>query len=85
VDLNRAGATLCLLADRTSSAFLEEAHMRRRNLIKKFLFFKLLRKIPGFPVIPAAPLALLISAFVNSLRALRRVKRVEHRLATSAS
>ena len=59
--------------------------MRRRNLIKKFLLFKLLRRIPGFPVIPAAPLALLISAFVNSLRALGRVKRVEQRLANTAS
>jgi hypothetical protein len=66
-------------------SFLWEAQMRRRNLIKKFLFFKLLRRIPGFPVIPAAPLALLISAFVNSLRALRRVRRVENRLASTAS
>jgi hypothetical protein len=59
--------------------------MRRSNLIKKFLLFKLLRKLPGFPLIPAAPLALLISAFVNSLRALVRVKRVEQRLVSSAS
>jgi hypothetical protein len=59
--------------------------MRPGKIIKKFLLFKLLRRIPGFPLIPAAPLALLVSAFVNSLRALNRVKRVEHRLASTAS
>ena len=59
--------------------------MRRGNIIKKFLLFKLLRRIPGFPLIPAAPLALLIGAFINSLRALNRVRRVEHRLASTAS
>ena len=85
MDLDRApDAVLARGPDVLS--FWEEAHMRRpANIIKKFLLFKLLRRIPGFPVIPAAPLALLITAFVNSLRALGRVKRVERRLASSAS
>jgi hypothetical protein len=35
--------------------FAEEAHMRPGKIIKKFLLFKLLRRIPGFPLIPPRP------------------------------
>jgi len=59
--------------------------MRRRNVIKKLLLFRLLRKLPFFPLIPLGPAALLIGSLVASLRALVRVKRLEQRVASTAS
>jgi hypothetical protein len=58
--------------------------MRRfTKVIKRRLWFKLLRKLPGFPLIPLVPAALVISSLVASLRALGRVRRLERRLASS--
>jgi hypothetical protein len=57
--------------------------MRRRNIIKKLLLFRLIRKLPFFPVIPLGPVALIIGSYVASIRALGRVKRLEQRLATT--
>jgi hypothetical protein len=59
--------------------------MRRGNIIKKLLLFRLLRKLPFFPLIPLGPAALLIGSLVASLRALVRVKRLEQRVASTAS
>ena len=58
--------------------------MRRGNIIKKLLLFRLLRRLPFFPLIPVGPAALLIGSFIVSIRALGRVKRLEQRLATTA-
>jgi hypothetical protein len=55
--------------------------MRTRKLIKGLVLFKLLRRLPGFPLIPAIPAALLFGAFAASLRALFRVRRLERRVA----
>jgi hypothetical protein len=43
----------------------------------------LLKKLPLFPLIPIAPAGLLLGSFVTALRALRRVKRLEHRVDTA--
>jgi hypothetical protein len=58
--------------------------MRRGNIIRKLLLFRLLRRLPFFPLIPVGPAALLIGSFIVSIRALGRVKRLEQRLATTA-
>ena len=58
--------------------------MRRGNILKKLLLFRLLRRLPFFPLIPVGPAALLIGSFIVSIRALGRVKRLEQRLATTA-
>jgi len=57
----------------------------RRKLIKGFVLYKLLKKVPGFPLIPAVPAALLVGAFMTALRALFRVRRLERRVAASAA
>jgi hypothetical protein len=56
----------------------------RRNVLKKLLLYRLIRKLPFFPLIPLGPAALLIGTFFTSLRALGRVKRLEQRLASTA-
>jgi hypothetical protein len=76
---------LCLLAGPKCPAFGREAYMRRGNIIKKLLLFRLIRKLPFFPLIPLGPAALLVGSFVVSIRALGRVKRLEQRLAATAS
>jgi hypothetical protein len=38
--------------------------------------------VPLFPFIPLLPMALFVGAFVTSIRALMRVRRLERRLAT---
>jgi hypothetical protein len=58
--------------------------MRTRKLIKGLVLFKLLRRLPGFPLIPAVPAALLFGAFAAALRALIRVRRLERRVAGPA-
>jgi hypothetical protein len=62
--------------------------MRRAKIIKGFLLYRLLKrlplkKIPFFPLIPIAPGALLLGSFVTAVRALRRVKRLEQRVAAT--
>jgi hypothetical protein len=57
--------------------------MRRGDAIKRKLLFRLLRKLPFFPLIPVGPAALLIGSFVASIRALGRVRRLERRLAST--
>ena len=57
--------------------------MRRGKIIKGFLLYRLLKKSPLFPLIPLAPAGLLFGSFLNSLRALRRVKRLEQRVAAA--
>ena len=60
--------------------------MRRGDILKKLLLFRLIRKLPFFPLIPLGPAAaLLIGSLFASLRALVRVKRLERRLASTAS
>jgi hypothetical protein len=58
---------------------------RTRKLIKGLVILKLLRRLPGFPLIPAVPAALLFGAFATSLRALVRVRRLERRVAATAA
>ena len=59
--------------------------MRRGKIIKGFVLYRLLKRLPLFPFIPLAPGALLFGSFFASLRALRRVKRLEQRFeATTA-
>lgn len=53
----------------------------RRSKLKRLIVFKLLRRLPGFPLIPVLPAAMLISAFATSLQALFRVRRLERRAA----
>jgi len=55
--------------------------MRTRKLIKGLVLFKLLRRLPGFPLIPVVPAVLLFGAFAASMRALFRVRRLEQRVA----
>ena len=59
--------------------------MRRGNILKKLLLFRLIRRLPFFPLIPVGPVALLIGSLVASLRALGRVRRLERRMASTAS
>jgi hypothetical protein len=42
---------------------------------------KSVKDVPLFPVIPFVPLALFLGAWVTSIRALVRVRRLERRLA----
>ena len=44
---------------------------------------KNLKNIPFFPLVPVVPAALLIGALVTSIRALVRVRRLEHRVAAA--
>jgi hypothetical protein len=69
-----------------SSFGLRRPDMRRAKIIKGFLLYRLLKmkKLPLFPLIPLAPGALLFGSFLNSIRALRRVKRLEHQIAAGA-
>ena len=57
--------------------------MRTKKLIKGLVLLKLLRRLPGFPLIPAVPAALLFGAFATALRALFRVRRLEQRVAAT--
>lgn len=57
--------------------------MRGRKLIKGFLLYKLLKRVPGFPLIPVVPAALLFGAFATAVRALLRVRRLERQVATT--
>ena len=57
--------------------------MRRGKIIKGFLLYRILKRLPLFPFIPIAPGAMLVGSFVNSLRALRRVKRLEEKVAAT--
>jgi hypothetical protein len=61
-----------------------EAHMRRGRIIKGLVLYKVLRKLPLFPLIPIAPAALVFGSLFTSLRALARVKRLEQRLPAGA-
>jgi len=55
--------------------------MRPRKIIKGLMLYKLLKRLPLFPVIPLGPVALLLGSLITSVRALGRVKRLERRLA----
>jgi hypothetical protein len=57
--------------------------MRRGKIIKGFLLYRILKRLPLFPFIPIAPGALLIGSFVTAIRALRRVKRLEQQVAAT--
>jgi len=57
--------------------------MRRNKLIKGLVLYKLLRRLPGFPLIPLVPAALLFGSFATALRALFRVRRLERRVVTT--
>jgi hypothetical protein len=59
--------------------------MRRGDIIKKLLLFRLIRRLPFFPLIPLGPAALIIGSLFASMRALGRVRRLERRLASTAS
>jgi hypothetical protein len=59
--------------------------MRRGRIVKGYVLYRLLKKLPLFPLIPLAPGALLVGSFVTAFRALRRVKRLEQRVAASAA
>jgi hypothetical protein len=59
--------------------------LMKGKLIKGFVLYKLLKRLPGFPLIPAVPAALLFGSFFASLRALFRVRRLERRMAASAA
>jgi len=59
--------------------------MRRGKIIKGLVLFKLLRKLPLFPLIPIAPAALIFGSLITSLRLHARVKRLEQRLPASAA
>jgi len=58
--------------------------MRRGRIIKALVLYKVLRKLPLFPLIPIAPAALVFGSLWTSLRALARVKRLERRLPAAA-
>jgi len=57
--------------------------MRRSRIIKGYVLYRLLKKARLFPLIPIAPLALVIGSLVTSVRALRRVKQLERNLITN--
>lgn len=57
--------------------------MRRRRIVKAYVLYRLLKKLPAFPLIPIAPAALLIGSLMTAIRALVRVKRLERNLATN--
>ena len=57
--------------------------MRRGKVIKAFLLYRILKRLPFsryLPFIPIAPGALLIGSFVTAIRALKRVKRLEQQV-----
>lgn len=76
---------LCLLAAAPVANFGVEVHMRRSRIIKAFVLYRVLRKLPLFPLIPIAPAALVFGSLFASLRALARVKRLEQRLPAAAT
>ena len=57
--------------------------MRRGKIIKGFLLYRILKRLPFFPFIPIAPGALLIGSFITAFRALRRVERLEQQVAAT--
>ena len=59
--------------------------MHRGKIVKGFLLYRILKRLPLFPLIPLAPGGLLIGSFVTAIRALRRVKRLEQRLDATAA
>ena len=60
--------------------------MRRgRRVIKAYVLYRLLKKMPLFPLIPIAPAVLVFGSLLTSLRALARVKRLEQRLPAAAA
>jgi hypothetical protein len=43
-----------------------------------------IKRLPYFPLIPAIPIALVVSSFVTAIRALVRVRRLEQRVGAAA-